>query len=188
MYIEKMKLKNASIKGNMNKIEQQLKQKEEMGDVLHYIDFHQLQVGRMFVWFVVICLLIIVCLMQIENKQYIDKIEQRSAELLQLKMTTGKTVQVHPRENCLNVGRYVKTDHACSSVHLFSGSQRQKEGIVRINREDKFTQTRNSRTQRSAAEGLICCSASLVLIQMQLIMMCPFVLHRPDQGRKPESD
>lgn len=72
MYIEKMKLKNASIKGSMNKIEQQLKQKEEMGDVLHYIDFHQLQ---------------------IENKQYIDKIEQRSAELLQLKMTTGKTVQ-----------------------------------------------------------------------------------------------
>ena len=101
MYIEKMKLKNASIKGNMNKIEQQLKQKEEMGDVLHYIDFHQLQVGRMLAWFVVICLLsnmIIVCLMQIENKQYIDKIEQRSAELLQLKMTTGKTVQVHPRE------------------------------------------------------------------------------------------
>ena len=57
MYIEKMRIKNASIKGNMNKIEQQLKQKEEMGDVLHYIDFHQLQVGRMFVWCVVICLL-----------------------------------------------------------------------------------------------------------------------------------
>ena len=43
MYIEKLKLKNTSIKGSMSKIEQ-LKQKEEMGDVLHYIDFHQLQV------------------------------------------------------------------------------------------------------------------------------------------------
>ena len=42
-----MKLKNSSIKGSMSKIEQQLKQKEEMGDVLHYIDFHQLQVRRM---------------------------------------------------------------------------------------------------------------------------------------------
>merc|ERR1712010_65733 len=73
MYIEKMKLKNASIKGNMNKIEVQLKHKEEMGDVLHYIDFHQLQ---------------------IENKQYVAKIDERNQELLQLKMTTGKTVQV----------------------------------------------------------------------------------------------
>ena len=50
MYIEKMKLKNGSIKGSMNKIEQQLKQKEEMGDVLHYIDFHQLQVKGVHVW------------------------------------------------------------------------------------------------------------------------------------------
>jgi len=50
MYIEKMKLKNGSIKGSMNKIEQQLKQKEEMGDVLHYIDFHQLQVKGMHGW------------------------------------------------------------------------------------------------------------------------------------------
>jgi hypothetical protein len=57
----------------MNKIEQQLKQKEEMGDVLHYIDFHQLQ---------------------IENKQYVAKIEERNQELLKLKMTTGSTVQV----------------------------------------------------------------------------------------------
>merc|ERR1711975_74345 len=32
--------------------------------------------------------------MGIENKQYIVKIEQRNAELLQLKMTTGKTLQV----------------------------------------------------------------------------------------------
>ena len=44
-----------------------------MGDVLHYIDFHQLQ---------------------IENKQYVAKIEERNQELLKLKMTTGSTVQV----------------------------------------------------------------------------------------------
>ena len=42
-------------------------------DVLHYIDFHQLQ---------------------IENKQYVAKIEERNQELLKLKMTTGSTVQV----------------------------------------------------------------------------------------------
>lgn len=42
-----------------------------MGDVLHYIDFHQLQ---------------------IENKQFTQKIEERNQELLTLKMTTGRSV------------------------------------------------------------------------------------------------
>ena len=71
--IEKLRLKNATLKTHIKKVEVQLKHKEEMGDVLHYIDFHQLQ---------------------IENKQYVAKIDERNQELLQLKMTTGKTVQV----------------------------------------------------------------------------------------------
>mmetsp|Transcript_15021 Transcript_15021/g.47797 ORF Transcript_15021/g.47797 Transcript_15021/m.47797 type:complete len:331 (-) Transcript_15021:65-1057(-) len=70
--IEKLRLKNITLKGLIQKVDAQLKQKEEMGDVLHYIDFHQLQ---------------------IENKQYVAKIEERNQELLQLKMTTGSTVQ-----------------------------------------------------------------------------------------------
>ena len=71
--IEKLRLKNATLKNKINKVESNLKQKEEMGDVLHYIDFHQLQ---------------------IENKQYVAKIEERNADLLKLKMTTGNTVQI----------------------------------------------------------------------------------------------
>mmetsp|Transcript_29267 Transcript_29267/g.50558 ORF Transcript_29267/g.50558 Transcript_29267/m.50558 type:complete len:253 (+) Transcript_29267:70-828(+) len=71
--IEKLRLKNATLKNQIQKVENQLRQKEEMGDVLHYIDFHQLQ---------------------IENKQHIAKIEERNEELLKLKMTTGKAVQV----------------------------------------------------------------------------------------------
>jgi len=70
--IEKLRLKNVTIKAGIQKIEGQLKQKEEMGDVLHYIDFHQLQ---------------------IENKQYNKRIDERNDELLKLKMTTGATVQ-----------------------------------------------------------------------------------------------
>lgn len=70
--IEKLRLKNVTIKAGIQKIEGQLKQKEEMGDVLHYIDFHQLQ---------------------IENKQYNKRIDERNEELLKLKMTTGATVQ-----------------------------------------------------------------------------------------------
>lgn len=70
--IEKLRLKNSTIKAQLQKVEVQLKQKEEMGDVLHYIDFHQLQ---------------------IENKQHQSQIERRNEELLRLKLTTGKTVQ-----------------------------------------------------------------------------------------------
>ena len=70
--IEKLRLKNAALKGQQSKVEVILAQKEEVGDVLHYIDFHQLQ---------------------IENKQYVAKIEERNDELLNLKVTTGKTIQ-----------------------------------------------------------------------------------------------
>jgi len=49
-----------------------LKQKEEMGEVLHAIDFDQLK---------------------IENAQYLAKIEERNAELLKLKVTAGKALQ-----------------------------------------------------------------------------------------------
>eukprot|EP00937_MAST-01D_sp_MAST-1D-sp2_P002263 g2263.t1 len=70
--IDKLRLKNATLAGQAQKVEAQLRQKEEMGDVLHYIDFHQLQ---------------------IENRQYVAKIEERNDELLRLKMTTGSTVQ-----------------------------------------------------------------------------------------------
>ena len=71
--IEKLRLKNSTLKSQITKIEAQLIQKEEVGDVLHYIDFHQLQ---------------------IENKQYVAKIEERNDELLSVKLLTGKTIQV----------------------------------------------------------------------------------------------
>lgn len=55
-------------------MEQQLHQKEDMGEVLHVVDFDQLK---------------------IENQQYLDRIEERNSELLRLKATTGKAVQVN---------------------------------------------------------------------------------------------
>jgi len=71
--VEKLRLKNSTLKSQITKVETQLAQKEELGDVLHYIDFHQLQ---------------------IENKQYVATIEERNDELLQVKLLTGKTIQV----------------------------------------------------------------------------------------------
>ena len=70
--IGKLRLKNSTIKTHLYKVELQMKQKEQTGDALHYIDFHQLQ---------------------IENKQYHARIEDRNEQLLRLKMTTSKTVQ-----------------------------------------------------------------------------------------------
>lgn len=70
--IEKLRLKNSTLKSQINKIETVLAQKEEVGDVLHYIDFHQLQ---------------------IENKQYVAKIEERNDELLTVKLSASKTIQ-----------------------------------------------------------------------------------------------
>lgn len=63
----------------VRKMEQQLHQKEDMGEVLHVVDFDQLK---------------------IENQQYLDKIEERNSELLRLKATTGKAVQVCGNVTC----------------------------------------------------------------------------------------
>ena len=70
--VDKLNLKNASLKQQISKLENQLQHKEEMGEVLHVIDFDQLK---------------------IENQQYLEKIEERNNELLKLKLTTGNIVQ-----------------------------------------------------------------------------------------------
>jgi len=61
------------MKNNRGKMDAQIRTKEEQGDSLHSIDFHQLQ---------------------IKNSQFNQKINERNTELLKLKMSTGKTVQV----------------------------------------------------------------------------------------------
>jgi len=70
--LDKLRLKIGTLRGQHAKLEASWHQKEEVGDVLHYIDFHQLQ---------------------IENKQYLAKIEEKNAELIRLKLSTGKTIQ-----------------------------------------------------------------------------------------------
>ncbi|XXQ32749.1 Cilia- and flagella-associated protein 263 [Plasmodiophora brassicae] len=70
---DKLAAKNNSLKQQIQKCDLQLKQKSEQGENLHQIDFQQLQ---------------------IENSQYNAKIDQRNKQLLKLKMTTVKTVQI----------------------------------------------------------------------------------------------
>jgi hypothetical protein len=71
--VDKLRLKNKSLKAHRLKLDAQYRHKEEQGDSLHSIDFHQLQ---------------------IKNSQFNAKIKERNDELLKLKLTTGKTVSI----------------------------------------------------------------------------------------------
>lgn len=70
--IDKLQLKNVSLKTAILKAETNIKHKLEMGDDLKFIDFHQLQ---------------------IENKKHVKDIEERNKKMLSLKNNSLKTVQ-----------------------------------------------------------------------------------------------
>jgi chromosome segregation ATPase len=113
--IEKLRLKNATLKSQIHKVEKQLSQKEEIGDVLHYIDFHQLQ---------------------IENKQYVAKIEERNEELLTVKLSTGKTLRVLNDLKRQLAERLAESDwlksETTSKAHLFN---KLSQEVSKVNRE-----------------------------------------------------
>ncbi|KAL1784737.1 coiled-coil domain-containing protein 113 [Sigmodon hispidus] len=70
---DKLCLKNVSLKVQKKKMLLQLRQKEEVGEALHDVDFQQLK---------------------IENSQFLETIEARNQELIQLKLASGNTLQV----------------------------------------------------------------------------------------------
>lgn len=106
--IEKLKLKNLSLKNQCLKLEAQLQHKEEMGEVFLPIDFDQLK---------------------IENQQYIEKIDERNNELLKLKVVAGNTVLVlNNNKKKLNK---LTTEHDWLTKEI---SQRE-ELLDKINRE-----------------------------------------------------
>ncbi|XP_020819369.1 cilia- and flagella-associated protein 263 [Phascolarctos cinereus] len=70
---DKLRLKNLSLKVQKKKILMQLRQKEEVGEALHDADFQQLK---------------------IENIQFLENIDQRNRELIQLKLTAGNALHL----------------------------------------------------------------------------------------------
>lgn len=97
---DKLAAKNNSLKQQIQKCDLQLKQKSEQGENLHQIDFQQLQ---------------------IENSQYNAKIDQRNKQLLKLKMTTVKTVQVRDE-------LYLLHCQACLSARVRSDPKQREDG------------------------------------------------------------
>ncbi|CAF2369707.1 unnamed protein product [Rotaria sp. Silwood2] len=70
--INKLRDRSSGLKRQIVRLETQLRQKEEMGETLHEVDFNQLK---------------------IENKQYLDKIDEKNIDLILLKRQVGKATQ-----------------------------------------------------------------------------------------------
>ena len=77
--LEKVRLRNISLKTTLRKLEKMLRAREQLAEGLHMIDFEQLK---------------------IENQTWNEKIEERNEELAKLKRKKTSTVQVltHIRE------------------------------------------------------------------------------------------
>ncbi|XP_078527339.1 cilia- and flagella-associated protein 263 [Lissotriton helveticus] len=73
MLTDKLRLKIVSLKVQKKKLQMQLRQKDEIGEVLHEVDFQQLK---------------------IENSQYLERIDERNHDLLHLKLTAGNTILI----------------------------------------------------------------------------------------------
>lgn len=67
--IDKLRLKSLTIKSQIKKARLQLRQREELGETLHLIDFQALA---------------------IENEEYLKKIDEKNKQLGQLKKITGR--------------------------------------------------------------------------------------------------
>ncbi|NXA41641.1 CC113 protein, partial [Eudromia elegans] len=105
---EKLCLKNNSLRSYKKKLQQQLRQKEQMGETFREVRFEQLQ---------------------IRNTQYQEKIEEKNKELLKLKLTSGKAVQA------LNSYKKRLQDAMETSVCLKKDISQRKELLEKIERE-----------------------------------------------------
>uniref|UniRef100_A0A673X4L7 Cilia- and flagella-associated protein 263 n=1 Tax=Salmo trutta TaxID=8032 RepID=A0A673X4L7_SALTR len=106
--VEKLRLKNAALHVQKRKLQLQLRQKEEMGEALHEVDFQQLK---------------------IENSQYLERIDERNQDLLRLKLLAGNTLQV------LNSYKKKLQSMTCESKLLSSDITSRKEMLVKIEEE-----------------------------------------------------
>ncbi|CAK6436638.1 unnamed protein product [Pipistrellus nathusii] len=105
---DKLRLKNVSLKVMRKKLLLQLRQKEEVGEALHDVDFQQLK---------------------IENAQFLETIEARNQELIRLKMASGTTLQI------LNSYKTRLQRAIEMSINLVKEIQQRHELLEKIERE-----------------------------------------------------
>ncbi|NXJ65324.1 CC113 protein, partial [Rostratula benghalensis] len=118
---EKLCLKNYLLKGYKKKLQQQLRQKEQMGEALCEVRLQELQV---------------------RNAQYQEKIDEKNQELLQLKLTSGKTVQD------LNFYKRKLQDTMETSTSLMKNISQRKELLEKIEREAALVEEQRAESER----------------------------------------
>jgi hypothetical protein len=123
--IVKLRLNNKTLKHKMTKVEHDLRLRDEAGDVLHYIDFHQLQ---------------------IENKQFVRKISEREYELGMSKNMTGKCVKElnHAKSELNSAQSLLKS--------LVEECSEKRTQIQQLDEEGRFMQKYIKQCKRSSAE------------------------------------
>ncbi|NXW88577.1 CC113 protein, partial [Alopecoenas beccarii] len=119
---EKFHLKNYLLKGFKKKLQQQLRQKQQMGDTFREVHMQQLQV---------------------RSAQYQEKIEEKNEDLLQLKLTAAKTVQV------LNSYKKKLQDAIATSTSLKKDISQRKVLLEKVEREAALVEE-----QRAEAESV----------------------------------
>ncbi|NXI90527.1 CC113 protein, partial [Psophia crepitans] len=117
---EKLRLKNYLLKGYKKKLQQQLRQKEHMGKAFCEVRLQQLQV---------------------RNAQYQQKIDEKNQELLQLKVTSGKTVQA------LNFYKRKLQDAMEMSVSLVEDISQRKKLLEKIEREAALVEEQRAKAE-----------------------------------------
>jgi len=119
--VGKLRLKNSTLKVQKKKLHMQLKQKEEMGEVLNEVDFQQLK---------------------IENSQYLEKIEERNQDLLRLKLMATNTLQV--------LNSYKKKLHTLTleSDRLKTETGSRNELLTRIDAETRMVEEDRAKAEQ----------------------------------------
>uniref|UniRef100_A0A8C3B5H7 Cilia- and flagella-associated protein 263 n=1 Tax=Cairina moschata TaxID=8855 RepID=A0A8C3B5H7_CAIMO len=117
---EKLRLENSFLKGYKKKLQQQLRQKEQMGGMLCGVRSQQLQVKK---------------------EQYEEKIEQKNKELQQLKLTLGKTVQI------LNFRKNKLQNTMETSTSLMKDISQRMELLEKIERETTLVEEQRAKAK-----------------------------------------
>ncbi|NXJ95998.1 CC113 protein, partial [Corythaixoides concolor] len=118
---ERLRLENCLLKDYKKKLQQQLRQKEQMEETLHEIHLQQLQ---------------------FRNAQYREKVNEKNQELLQLKATLGKTTQV------LNFYKRRLQEAMEMSASLTKDISRRKELLEKIERESALVEEQRAEAER----------------------------------------
>lgn len=123
--IDKLQLKNVSLKTQILKADTQIRHKAEMGDDLKFIDFHQLQ---------------------IENKKHVKDIDDRNNKLLTLKINSGNTVQTLNSLKKKLTDAIREQDHIAIEMKIKQQKMEKTKKAIKKTKEDiKEADTNNRR-------------------------------------------